>query len=223
MLAAVDYFVLLFLHVALFAYWLGPDFGVYVASHYVWRSDLPTDERRRFLAAVVRMAQVSRNSLILLLLVGLSLAATLGVSKLRGWGLVAAWSVGLAWLGASVFMYRRRGTPAAAVLDRADRVFRSGLGVVLIAAAAASIVLETPFETVWLALKVGLFGVLLFNSIRQRNVAQQWLAALRLLDEGDQAAGNRVFDSTRTRARYNAFVTWGVSLTIAFLGVAKPV
>ena len=39
------YFLLVVLHVVLFAYWLGADFGVFTCSRYIVRPDLPLAER----------------------------------------------------------------------------------------------------------------------------------------------------------------------------------
>ena len=47
------YFLLVTLHVILFAYWLGGDFGVYVCSRYIARPDLSLSERERFLEALL--------------------------------------------------------------------------------------------------------------------------------------------------------------------------
>lgn len=218
----MDYSLLVFIHVALFAYWLGPDFGVYVASHYVWNPSLPIAERRRFLAAIVRMAQVSRNSLILLLPVGLTLAALLGISAIDGVWLVPVWALGTCWLAASVYIYRRRGNSLAKRLDSLDRRFRQALGAALIVLALWSAVAAEPFASHWVAAKTGLFGVLLFNSIGQRKLAQRWLAAFAKAEAGYREEAEAVFAGTKKRARYNAYLTWSTSLAIAFLGVVKP-
>lgn len=41
------YTALVIVHVVLFAYWLGGDWGVYVNARYVADPQLPLDERRR--------------------------------------------------------------------------------------------------------------------------------------------------------------------------------
>lgn len=218
----MDYSILVFIHVALFAYWLGPDFSVYVASHYVWNPNLPIAERRRFLAAIVRMAQVSRNSLILLLPVGLTLAALSGISAIEGLWLLLAWALSACWLTASIYIYRRRGNKLAQDLDALDRRFRQALGVGLIGMALWSVIAAEPFANHWVAAKAGLFGVLLFNSIAQRKLARRWLAAFAQADAGHASEAETVFANTKNRARRNAYLTWSISLAIAFLGVVKP-
>ncbi|MDX2223025.1 MAG: hypothetical protein SFV21_09770 [Rhodospirillaceae bacterium] len=221
------YDAVVFVHVVLFVYWLGPDFGVYVASPFIVRPGTPLSERVRFLTAMTRMAQLSRNCLILLLPVGFWLAARVGLSSIDGWPLAVICAGGAAWCAASVLMYRRAGTALAQLLAAADRAVRIGLIALLPALAAWSLVTGAPLATPWLALKVLLFAFLLFNSLQQRAIALQWRAALdRLRAAGEDAAlaaeAEAVFARTAPRANLNAYLTWAASLAIAFLGVVKP-
>ena len=73
-----SYTVLVTLHVVLFAYWLGGDFGVYVCSRYIVRPDLPLNERERFLEALMAIDIMPRTAIVLLPVVGLQLAVLPG-------------------------------------------------------------------------------------------------------------------------------------------------
>ena len=64
------YTVLVIVHVVLFAYWLGGDWGVYVNAKYVADPKLPLDERRRFLQASFRIDLMPRIAFPLLMAVG---------------------------------------------------------------------------------------------------------------------------------------------------------
>lgn len=216
------YTVMVFVHVALLVYWLGPDFGVYIASDYVSRKNTPVEERLRFLAAIIRMAQVSRNCLILLLGVGLWLAAELGGSMLTGLPLYGCLAAVAIWFGLSVYMYPIQGTPLGRMLNRVDQWIRYALIVVLPMIAILSFMGQGPFEFNWVALKVLLFAFLLINSIQQRAVAVHWKGALAQMKEDPTSAeAQAVFDSTLPRAQINAYLTWTITLAIAFLGVTK--
>lgn len=223
MILPIFYDVMVFAHVALFVYWLGPDFGVFVASDYVTRKDTPLEERLRFLGAVVRMAQLSRNCLILLLGVGLWLAADLGASAIDGALLYASLAGVLTWFAISIVMYRTQGTPVSVRLGHIDQGIRYLLIAALPILALISIFGDDgPFYFVWIALKVLLFAFLLVNSIQQRAVAIKWRAALQDLKAGGpEESAQAVFDATLPRARINAYLTWAASLAIAFLGVTK--
>lgn len=69
------YLLLVVLHVVLFAYWLGGDFGVFVGSRYVVQADLPLAERERFLNALLAIDIMPRTAIVLLPCVGVQLAA----------------------------------------------------------------------------------------------------------------------------------------------------
>ncbi len=74
------YLLLVVVHVLLFAYWLGADWGVYVTSRYVADAKLSLEERRRFLQAAFRIDLLPRISFTLLLPVGVQLAAYYGAA-----------------------------------------------------------------------------------------------------------------------------------------------
>lgn len=87
------YWTLVFLHVIVFAYWLGGDFGVYVTGGYVARADLPLAERLRFLDALLKIDILPRTGIVLLPVLGLQIAALLAIGLyLRS--VIKAWRVG---------------------------------------------------------------------------------------------------------------------------------
>ena len=56
-----------YFHILLFVYWLGADLGVFLASRYVARADLPTPERLRFLEMLLKVDMGPRTALILMM------------------------------------------------------------------------------------------------------------------------------------------------------------
>jgi hypothetical protein len=217
------YDALVWVHIILFVYWLGPDWGVYVTAPSIWRKDRTVDERLGSLRTLVRMAQISRNCLILLLPVGLTLAAWLGVSPLEGRWLWLIWALGVAWLGISIVMYRRPGTPLAAQLNSIDAAVRWGLMILLLGVGVVSLLRDTPFDQDWVAVKLLLVGLLLGNSLQQRAIARKWLTGLQALKADAANAGpvEAMFDATARRSQLNAYFTWAASIAIAFFGVTK--
>jgi hypothetical protein len=99
---------LVYAHLLLFAYWLAPDWGVYVTSSYVARADLPLEERRRFLQAALRIDLVPRSCLIALLPLGLQLASNMQLIALPAAVMPWIWLAGLAWLLLSWAVYRHQ-------------------------------------------------------------------------------------------------------------------
>ena len=95
---------LVYAHLLLFAYWLAPDWGVYVTSAYVARADLPLAERRRFLQAALRIDLVPRSCLILLLPLGLQLASNLQLIALPAGSMALIWAAAGRWSPARACM-----------------------------------------------------------------------------------------------------------------------
>jgi hypothetical protein len=218
------YDILVWIHVVLFVYWLGPDWGVYVISPSIWDSKRPVTERLATLRQLVRMAQISRNCLILLLPVGLVLAAWLGVSAIDGAPLVFACALASLWFALSIVMYRRAGTALSERLNAIDYYARWVVMLGMIAVGLASYFAATPFDAPWLAAKSVLYGLLIGNSLQQRGIARRWLAALKTIEahSGAHAESENVFAATGRRSKLNAYFTWSASIAIALFGVTKP-
>jgi len=213
---------LVYAHVLLFAYWLAPDWGVYVNSAYVARADLPVAERRRFLKAALRIDLLPRTCLILLLPVGLQLARNLGLVQLPGAAMTAIWIGGIAWLLLSWTVYRTQAMAIGQRLKRIDHAIRVVLACVLLSLSAYALATGEIFGAGWLALKVGGFGLLLVLGLLLRKVMGGWAEGFRRLElEGSTPATEAVFAEGLRRARPIVYVFWTTSALMAFLGVVK--
>lgn len=215
--------LLLYGHLVLFVYWLGPDWGVYVTTHYICKAGLPIEERRRFLAAMLRIDLVPRSCLILLFPVGLTLADGLGLSPVTGMWLVPVWAFFLAWLVLSWGVYLNKGPDNGTTFRKVDNGLRWIVAPVLVLTGAASLVLDIGFGSSWLGLKVMLFGVLVFIGLWLRSfVGDLVLGFQRLGAEGSSPEVEAIFTNMLARSRPVAYLFWGTSLLLAFLGLAKP-
>ena len=219
------YDLMLFLHVVLFVYWLGPDWGVYVMAPGIWNKEAEVSERRRWALTLVRLSQISRNSLILLIPVGVTLAYELGTTSLTVAAVIGVWIVALSWVTVSVIMYHKRGTPLGDRMTQLDQGMRFIMIPGLIAVGLATLIWQSPFDQNWIAVKLMVFGFLLFNSIQQRTIALKWVGALSQLDKAtsaeEKAQAEAVFERTAQRSKINAYLTWTGTLIIAFFGVTK--
>ncbi len=215
--------VLVFVHVLLFVYWLGPDWGVWVTSHYLAQPGLPLDERRRFLAAMLKIDLLPRSCLILLLPMGLQLAADLGLSPVTGSWLVAVWVFAVGWLVVSWLVYLRKGPLAGELLRRIDNGIRYVVAPVMIIAGLCSLITDQWFGTTWLGLKVTVFGVIVALGLILRSFVGLWITGFqRLATEGPSAEVDTMFVAALDRAKPVVFVFWGCSALMAFLGITKP-
>lgn len=219
------YDFMIFLHVVLFVYWLGPDWGVYVMSSRVWQRDLSVAERRRWAVTLVNLSQISRNSLILLIPVGVTLTWELGATSLPLWAVYAIWLVALAWVAVSITMHRNRGTTLGNRMTTLDQGMRYLMISTLLITGAATVIYAIPFDQNWVGAKLIVFAFLLFNSIQQRGIALQWVAGLSAVEqaatEAERDAAEKMFEDTAPRSKINAYLTWAATLLIAFLGVTK--
>ena len=214
---------LVYVHVLLFAYWLAPDWGVYVNSAYVARADLSVDERKRFLKAALRIDLLPRTCLILLLPVGLQLAKNLDLIHLPDAAMPAIWIAGVAWLLLSWTVYRTQAMAIGQRLKGIDHSIRVVLAFVLLSLSAYALATGEIIGAVWLALKVGGYGLLLVLGLLLRKVMGGWAVGFRRLEqEWSTPATEAVFAEGLRRARPIVYVFWTTSAFIAFLGVVKP-
>ena len=213
----------LYAHLGLFVYWLGPDWGVYVTTHYICKPELSIEERRRFLTAMLWIDLVPRCCLILMFPLGLTLANNLGLSPVTGFRLWVVWVAFLAWLVLSWAVYLNKGPAAGSTLRVIDNRIRWVVAPLLVLAGGVSLVMDIGFGSNWLGLKVMLFGVLVYLGLWLRSyVADLSTAFQRLAAEGSTPEVESLFTTMLGRSRMVVYLFWGTSLLLAFLGLAKP-
>ena len=215
--------LLLYAHVVLFVYWLGPDWGVYVTTHYICKPGLPLEERRRFLTAMLHIDLLPRSCLILLFPVGLSLADGLGMSPITGTWLWVVWAGFLAWLVLSWAVYLNKGPNDGNTFRTIDNRIRWIVAPALVLGGLYSLVTGSGFGFNWLGLKVMLFGVLVFLGLWLRSfVADLVMGFQRLGAEGSTLEVEAIFTNMLSRSKRVVHLFWGTTLVLAFLGLVKP-
>ncbi|MDX2222762.1 MAG: hypothetical protein SFV21_08440 [Rhodospirillaceae bacterium] len=219
----VSHDILVFAHVILFVYWLGPDWGVWVTSHYIAKPGLPADERRRFLAAMLKIDLLPRSCLIVLPALGLQLAANLGMSPVTGGWLAAFWAFSIGWLVVSWLVYLRKGPLAGDLLRRLDNGVRYLVAPAFILSGCYSLATGAWFGSNWLALKVAIYGVIVALGLILRSFVGLWVTGFqRLAVEGPKAEIDTLFSDALARSKPVVYVFWGCSALMAFLGIVKP-
>ena len=218
------YTLLVFLHVLLFAYWLGPDWGVFVTARRVATEDLTRAERLRFLSASVAIDVVPRTSIVLIIAVGFTLAhiggfARIGAAFLWAWWALSAGWLALVWLTGYVL---DRG-PLRDRLDRLHLWLRHVITAFLAGLGAWSLLTRWPIADAWLAAKLVLIGVLLTGGSVLRIIVASWVRELTVPENSEAfAAASGAIARSYPTARRLAYLFWGTTIAIAFLGVAKP-
>ncbi len=217
------YLLLVVVHVLLFAYWLGADWGVYVTSRYVADPRLSLEERRRFLQAAFRIDLLPRISFTLLLPVGAQLAAYYGAWPFPRTLVPAVWVFAIAWMILNVEGSLRSGTPAGDRIRGWDQNIRLVMAPVLIGAGLWSVFSGQPIAPLFVALKVTVFGCMIIVGLILRAIMKNWVIGFRrLATEGPRAAVDAIFQASLGRARYIAWLMWSLSGVMAILGVVKP-
>ena len=215
-----SYSLLVFFHVLLFAYWLGPDWGVFVNGRRVADESLAREERFRFLVAAVAVDVLPRSSIVLIIAVGFTLADQGGYIDMgRGlltmvWIVAAVW-LALVWLTGYVLppgQTKRR-------LDLVHILLRHSLTAVFALLGSYSLIWGTPVTDAWLAIKLVLLAVLLAGGSALRVIAAGW--ARELAPNGDPTAQGNIARTYRG-TRKLVYLFWGTTIAIAFLGVTKP-
>ncbi|MCP5360959.1 MAG: hypothetical protein R3E75_01260 [Steroidobacteraceae bacterium] len=217
------YLTLVTLHVVLFAYWLGGDWGVYICSRFIARPDLPVPERLRFLDALMRIDVLPRTAIVLLPVVGLHLAAIRGSLPLSSTAVAVTWLIGLAWLVLVWVLFLRRGTPFADRFVRWDIGFRVLLIIVLGSVAVLSLLQGAPVREPWIAAKLLIYATLLGVGLWLRTVIRSWrLGFQRMRDGEDAAATAALFSASIKRGRRVAWLFWTLIVVMAWLGINQP-
>lgn len=210
-------------HLLLFAYWLAPDWGVYVTSSHVARPELPLAERRRFLQAALRIDLVPRSCLILLLPLGLQLASNMQLLALPGAAMPWIWLAAIAWLLLSWTVYRHQGDALGNRLKRIDHGIRVLLAISMIGLGSWALLSGKGILVGWLAAKFIGFGALLLMGLLLRRVMGGWAQGFaRLEREGSSPQTEALFADSLRRARPIVWVFWATSAGMAFLGLIKP-
>jgi hypothetical protein len=217
------YTLLVIVHVLLFAYWLGADWGVYVNSRYVADSRLSLDERRRFLEAAFRIDLMPRMAFTLLLPVGLQLASYYGNWPPLGRFMLAVWAGALAWFAINLLGYLHRGTPRGERLRNVDQAVRVVLAPILIAVGLWSAATGQLLAPAFIAWKVTVFGCMIVVGLLLRSIMRHWVTGFRrLAQEGPTPDVNAIFERSLARAKWIAYGMWSLSAVMAILGVLRP-
>ena len=212
------YVILDFLHVLLFAYWLGPDWGVFVCGRRVANPELSREERLRFLKASVAIDIFPRSAIVLIMAVGLTLAWLGGYMAMGLWLLVLIWIVAAIWLLLVWFIgYILEPGPLKARLDAVHVAIRHAATAVLLGVGVYSLLVGGPVATRWLAAKLILVAILIALGSVLRVIVGSWSRDLTGVP-GSEGAVARSYPF----ARKLVITFWLTSISIAFLGVTKP-
>jgi hypothetical protein len=211
------YSLVAFLHVLLFAYWLGADLGVFICSLTARRADVSADARARLQQAGTLIDMAPRTCLVLMVPTGLTLAANFG-SPIHGAALLAVWAAALAWLWLVWAVHWKHGAPIGQIYWRVDFAIRSVVMAGFLGFGAWCLVTGDPIASRWLAAKMLIFGLIILCGIIVRILLLRMSAAPAPAAAGAPPARG----DGRDLIRQVVLVIWALVALAAFLGVTKP-
>ena len=216
------YEVLLVLHVILFVFWLGPDFGVYVWSN-IATSTAVTANMRVTAGKMMNIIEfMPKICIALMLTVGGILTENVGLTH-PTWQWLAILALGPVWLFLVVFAYFREGTPFGELVARADLLLRWVVFVSVIASTTYSIMSGRLEPAPWVAGKLYLFAVIVFLGLMMRGQLARFFATLKRLEtEEPNDEINGAISTSMGRARLFMFGIWACLLLAAWMGVSQP-
>lgn len=214
-------------HILLFVYWLGADLGVFMASRYVARADLPTAERLRFLELLLRLDMGPRTALILMVPVGFTLATALQLTPFAAGLLPYIWLASLLWLAVTWRLFFVGRAPAAQTLAKIDHWVRVTVAALFVSLGALSLLQRGPVQAPWLSLKMMLFAAVVVIGLLLRRVIRDWARGFSMLNAvavspADSTRANELIFQAYRRATRLAHSLWLLVALMALLGVAKP-
>ena len=215
--------VWIFLHVVLLVYWLGADIGVFYSSLQVIKTEHPPETRAGIVKVLTFVNYFPATASILMLPVGLQLAAGVGASphhrRLADPGLGRRLRLARPRHSSA----KRRGTPLGKRLANADLGVRVVLIAVLGLAAAASFVGGEPFRNNWVALKVLLYAYILVCGLGIRfSFAPFGPAFRRLMAEGSTPEIEAAIRRPVLIVKPWVLALWGGLVVMALIGIAQP-
>jgi hypothetical protein len=206
--------IVAFLHVVLFAYWLGTDLAVLQTSMAANRRGLSTETRSKIREVNALIDMAPRTCLVLMIPVGLTLASRWGL-PINGLGLAAAWVGALAWVWLVWMVHWTSGRALGTLLWRIDLAIRIVATFGFLSLGAWCLATGAPIASHWLATKILLFGVLVLLGV---------IVRIQLLARPQPAPGPVEFEPAPfwTPIRLTVFTIWFLLAVMAYLGVAKP-
>jgi hypothetical protein len=216
------YSLLRYLHIFLFVFWLGPDFGVYLWSRKGAEPGLPAEQRVAAGQMMVAVSFISRAAMSLMLTVGGLLSEYVGLTH-AWWQMAGIVLLGPVWLALVLVAAFRDGTPLGDSAERVDAWLRWLLVVAIPVSVAYAMFSGRLALAPYVGGKLLLFAVALLLGLLLQARLQPFRAGLRqLVAGGDDAATAGRMANSLARSRPYVYGIWAALLLAALVGVWKP-
>ena len=196
-----EFLFLKFVHVVLFAYWLGADLGVFYSSYFVTNPKHSPDVRIATARILFALDQAPRICMTMMLPSGTHLLWELGLLQVEASMIVLLWVLCFGWMIMVISLHRMAPGKRKTSLTTFDFFFRVALALGLIGAGLYALFGPVRMPH-WAAIKIAVFGGLVGCGLIVRLKLRPFGPAFANLvagkvDDTDNAAIKSSLDSTR--------------------------
>jgi len=214
------YTVLIFVHLVLFAGWLGGHFGVLALLRQARSPRLDPEHRGFTLRLAMRLDRIPRTAFALTPAVGLTLAQQWG-SPVRGFWLAAFWALTIVWV---VFVWtvpRESETERAQLLRKVEGVLMAVAGAAFLVYGVYQLYWGQELTGKWLALKMALFGLVPLATLQIGGGMHRLRPALDEISATRQPIPREIARGIDV-ASLASLILYALLIAAAFIGATKP-
>lgn len=212
-----------YLHVLMFVFWVGTDMGVMLSARKSTDSRLTLEARLTLLKMALVIELLPRTMWAMALPFGVMLSRELGLLHVSDGGLVLVWIFTIAWALISLGGAHYSEKPFGQRLQAVNRWIIGILGTSLVLIGLWSYLGEGPFESRWLAAKVGLYGVI---NLTVLGIEAAFIpvgpAFGRLFTEGSSPDVEAAISKGMATTMFWVYTSYILILIVGLIGVARP-
>lgn len=217
------YAVLLFVHILSLVFWLGTDIGVFVLGKFAQNPVYAVNQRLLLLKVALILDMFPRVFMVLSLPTGFQLATLLGAVP-NGHSLaLAVWAFSAVWLAVVLIGLLLHHQPIGRAAKKAERSVHVLLLLVLAWASISSLLGNGPITLTWVAAKVLMYALLfVIMPLLERAFLPAVGGFMSLETGGSSPELEKQIRGSMDRTYIWVLTIYGIVLTTAFVGVAKP-
>jgi uncharacterized membrane protein len=215
------YTVLIFVHVVLFAGWLGGHLGVLALLRQARSAKLDPEHRGFTLRLAMRLDRIPRTAFALTPAVGLTLAQSWGSPVRDGW-LLAVWAITLVWVFFVWAVPRESETEQAQTLRKIEGTLMVLGGLAFLVYGAYELFWGMGLTGKWLALKMAIFGLVPVTMLEIGEGMHRLRPALDELSATRKPVPVEIARAIDV-ASAASLILYALLIAIAFIGATKPI
>ncbi len=216
------YKLVLFLHQALFVFWLGPDIGVYLWSRKLTNTEITPAQRVAAGRIMPVIGVISLACMSLMLTIGGILTEIRGIPH-PWWQMAGIVLLGPVWLTLTLLVFFRAGSAAGEQLAKLDIAFRWLVMIAVLVSVAIALGDGRLDGVPWVTAKLVMFAVLVSFGIIVRSRLTILAGAVDQLEaSGPNPELDNVMAAAAGRARVFMIASWIVLGMAAAMGTFQP-